>query len=446
MPVTQRTEAEVEQLCSTMRPKLVFALEERKIPRDVIAQFASLDIVTVNQFARTARSDDDFVQWLEEDVKANKADPGGRSLQARLFDAYDFCKKIKDEEDAVSAKSKALGQAAEAPRGDLAELRQTYQGLVGKIRDEVYPSYAYFNNRLQELEENELVAETLDAVTSRRLELQLGTDDYSIQWNRRGEAMMKRSKLRGQLPKTTEEYRTIYTIMGHHWSLVRLRHGSRPFLQGLDAAFWGQHVEHMLGEDVRGLCAKSPSGVTLAAISWHTFIVYDQELRNHAFKLVNEEGATIKDAMAKARHDNELRTKYLVTPLALNHLEGAPSGSGGNRTRADVDWNDNSTGTEGGRASKRARKKQEKASGGKGAKGGDKSKGKGKGKKGERSRLQQLRTAGRLKFGAEGSCWEFNKPSGCAKGDACPFAHTCANCGGRHSVEDCDSFAAAMAR
>ena len=94
MPVLVRSEVEAKELYASMRPKLAFVLEERKVPYEVIVQIASLDIVTVNQFARTGRNDDDFTQWLEEDVKASKADPGGRSLQARLFDAFDYCKRV----------------------------------------------------------------------------------------------------------------------------------------------------------------------------------------------------------------------------------------------------------------------------------------------------------------------------------------------------------------
>ena len=122
-------------------------LEERKIPREVIAQIASLDITTTSQFARTGRNDDDFAQWLEEDVQAKKSDPGGRSLHARLFDAFDLS-------TVILAKAKAGGQPTELFRGDHSELKRSYLTLVGPIRDELCPSHAYMNRRIQELEDN----------------------------------------------------------------------------------------------------------------------------------------------------------------------------------------------------------------------------------------------------------------------------------------------------
>ena len=140
MPVPVRSEVDAKELYASMRPTLIFFLGERKVPHDVIVQIASLDIVTVNQLARTGRSDDDFTQWLEEDVKANKADPGGRSLQARLFDAFDSCKRVKDEENTAMPKSSAIIQPLEIPRGDHLELWRTYQSITGQIRDELYPT------------------------------------------------------------------------------------------------------------------------------------------------------------------------------------------------------------------------------------------------------------------------------------------------------------------
>ncbi len=185
--------------------------------------------------------------------------------------------------------------------------------------------------------------------------------------------------------------------MSHHWALTRLRHSSRPFLQNLDDAFWTQHVRYMLGEEVRGLVAKSSSGAVLATTSWHTFIVYDQELRNLAFKNVNEQGMTIRDAMLAARRDNELRTKYLVTPLATAHLGTPPQQGGGGRKRGGADWDDGAASWE--QSGKGKQPKKQKAGGKKGEKKGDKAGGKAKAKskgKGPKTKLQMLRNAGKL--------------------------------------------------
>ncbi len=447
MPVDAFPEAEAKTLYESMRPQLTFMLEERKVPYDVIVKIASLDILTTNQYSRVGRNDDDFVAWLEEDVGVKKTDAGGRSLHARLLDALDLCRKLKEEESAVVAKARATGQPAEITGGAHLELRKTYQAVTGSIRDELYPSYAYFNARLQELEDNELTAETLDAVTSRRYELQQGNDDYAIQWNRNGEAVMKRFKLKGQLPKTTEDYRATYKIMAHHWALVRLRHGGRPFLKDLEPDVWAHHVDFMLGEEVRGLNAKDAAGNVVASISWHTFLVYDQEVRNAAMKAVNERGLTIANALVEARKCNELRTKFLVTQLALAHLETTSSNSSSAYSRApavETSWNDGH-GEDWKGAGRRAKKGATKNKGGKGG-GSDKAKGKGKPKsKGKAdgkgsTRLKVLKKAGLLKVGAEGSCFNFNKPGGCSN-SACNWPHICAHCGGRHSLENCPAYA-----
>ena len=195
-----------------------------------------------------------------------------------------------------------------------------------------------------------------------------------------------------------------------------------------------------------GLTARSPLGGASVTTSWQTFIVYDQELRNLAFKLVNGRGSTIKEALVAARQDNELRTKFLVTPLALSHLSAPPpipAGNVGKRAAADADdWHAHEEHV-GKRPPNKKQKTGEQKAGKKGDKGKSKGKSQGKGKQ-PKTRFAPLRNSGKLKFGAEGSCWDYNRPGGCGKGNTCDFAHTCAFCGGRHSVEDCDSYTAAM--
>ena len=42
MPVLVRSEVEAKELYASMRPKLTFVLEERKVPYEVIVQIASV--------------------------------------------------------------------------------------------------------------------------------------------------------------------------------------------------------------------------------------------------------------------------------------------------------------------------------------------------------------------------------------------------------------------
>ena len=68
-------------------------------------------------------------------------------------------------------------------------------------------------------------------------------------------------------------------------------------------------------------------------------------------------------------------------------------------------------------------------------KGRPKKKGKRKEKTGTGSRLNIARRNHVVRVGKGGCCFAFNKPEGCAKGDACEFQHICVYCEGPHSIE-----------
>ncbi len=238
MPVREITEAEINAAISSMAPRLVFLLEERRVPRPVIAAVGGDDVLTVAQFAKTGRNEEGFYSWLEEDIGIKVTDQGGRSLQARMADAWEAAKRHKEEGETMAGRTRAMGLQPELQKGDQVALRKQYRELAGTIDDDEYPSYSYLNNRLEELEEGELVAETLDEVTTRQMELRQPTDHLGgIAWNKKGEPILKKGKVRGSLPTDTEGYRRAYRIMKHHWALVRLRQGDRPFLRGLDGEF-----------------------------------------------------------------------------------------------------------------------------------------------------------------------------------------------------------------
>ena len=170
----------------------------------------------------------------------------------------------------------------------------------------------------------------MDCITSRKQELQNDSDDPTFTWTATGEPLLKKHKIRGRLPLTTEEFRLWMRIMRHHWGVVRVRHSDKPALAGLNAEFWENYTEYMLSEECRGYGVKDEGGRMEAQISWRAFLTYEQEVRNRSIKWVNELGLTICEATKRAMADNELRTKYLVSALAIQRA--ATPGGGTKRT------------------------------------------------------------------------------------------------------------------
>ncbi len=459
MPVRECTEEEVNSLIGTMAPRLVFLLEERRIPRPVIAAIGRDDVLTVAQFSKTGRNEEGFYSWVEDDLGIKVGDQGGRSLQARMADAWEASKRHKEEAESMAGRTRAMGLQPELQRGDQVALRKQYRDLAGAIEDDEYPSYSYLNNRLEELEEGELVAETLDEVTTRQMELRQPTDNLGgIAWNKKGEPILKKNRVRGSLPTDTEAYRRTDRVMRTHWALVRLRQGDRPFLRGLDSTFWTTHVEQMLGKDIHGYSVRDEYDRVIVKLSWADFLNFDQEVRKRAVRQVNETQATLADAINESRKDNELRTKFLVQRLAVAHLLPQPSGENWgplNPTRGpkrtvltleDQTNRPNHPGASGSDAPAARPKKQPKKKAA-GEKGGGKGKGTGKLDKSDPDwqRIAAARKISRHQQPGDGKgiCWNYNRSIGCQRAD-CNFHHLCLFCGRSHSLARCTDFDAAQ--
>ncbi len=217
--------------------------------------------------------------------------------------------------------------------------------------------------------------------------------------------------------------------MAHHWMIVRAKHPDRAILAGLTSETFSNHIDYLLGDTVYRLEAHDGSGEIAGRTTWASLIKYEFELRKFAYRRVNLGSATVAQSFVDARRNDELRTRFIVTSLALNVRRPEPP-------RFDTAGSS----TEG--ANKR---KRDKGAG----KGRGSLKGDGKGKKGQpdkAGRLNKLIKQKKAKLQTDGPngqkiCFGYNKPGGCNRGNQCTFAHVCAWCGASHSVEDCRTYA-----
>ena len=76
-------------------------------------------------------------------------------------------------------------------------------------------------------------------------------------------------------------------------------------------------LDWLLGEQVAELRAVTPSGEEAINPSWHVVLRYELEVRKEAMRQLNMCGVSPAAAFAAGRRSDELRTRNLITPLAL---------------------------------------------------------------------------------------------------------------------------------
>ena len=76
-------------------------------------------------------------------------------------------------------------------------------------------------------------------------------------------------------------------------------------------------MDWLLGDEVAELRAVASEGTDSVKPSWQTIFRYELEVREEAMRRINMCGLNVKEALWQARNSDDLRTSFLVTPLAL---------------------------------------------------------------------------------------------------------------------------------
>ena len=435
MPLVQLTIEQKEQALAVMSPGLKFLLEEKNVSEDIIAVIGHQEITQLNIFARIEATELGFRDWTKTDLQIEPTGKG-RVQTATLVDAWETARERIKKEAEYDAVARVEGAPREIIKSGHLLLRRSYESVHGETQDAHYPGYRYIESRLDQLEAGELRAEALDEVTSFELELN-ECDDVKLDFTSAGGLRLKRSKQKGCLPNNTERLRGIYKTMAIHWAVIRLRHPNKTQLSGLNRDVWLDHLEYLLGENILGLKSEDENGNVAAEVSWPCFLRYEHEIRKQAIKWVNNGTCTLVEGLRRARTDAELRMKFLITPLSVNVHRSGASGKR-HRSVTPIRGAESDKQLKAGKGGKKDRDHK----GGKSGKGD-----KGKGRKGEQATQWKFNIAkarGTAKLRTDGPnsvevCFLYNK-GGC-KRKACTFAHACANCLGKHSIENCPNFA-----
>ena len=154
-------------------------------------------------------------------------------------------------------------------------------------------------------------------------------------------------------------------------------------------------------------------------------------------------GASLATAFAAGRKSDELRTRYLITPLALG---GTPKGTQEPRLSA-IQQPKNKTQPQPKQAGKRPPQqvvpnakstKRQKQTSTKHAGGSEANNRYARVKKNAPSQLH-------MSNNGKSICFAFQTPKGCRRGETCYHQHVCAHCFGPHSFEECPNFSESRA-
>ena len=482
MPLKQITREEQQAGLKGMEPDLGYLLHDRGVDEQLVALIGHSKVTRLNIFAKIERNEEAVRKWLEDDFGLKSSDgTEAKVLIAKTLDAWEAAvKRVRAQAEAES-QARIDGRPKELMRGAHLALRRSFENLNGGTEEKYLPSRQLVDQRLDQIEEGEVKAEPLSDVVSlqKEEESDIKNTEVDVKFGN-GSIKFKKQNLKTSPPDTPEQLRSFYKIIANHWMMVKLKIPGKSWLVDHEASAWEAHVSYLLGDDVWGLEAKSAGGQVVARPAWLQVLEYEFRLRKEAYKQVNN-GVPLTEALKNARDSDSLKTRFLLTPMALtvntskaqssNTFEPArdeagltrvalPAGAGTGRGNGGGGFGGGGRGNGGagrgnglwkgawkGAGRGGGKGGNNKGGGGGGAGGGGNGGGSGKGgAKGVSNHFNRAKAdpqlARTLKFvTADGQkiCFRYNK--GKCTQDQCQFVHVCAKCEGAHPYERCTAWA-----
>ncbi len=288
--------------------ELLRILEDAEVGSEVRALFGHFGISKVRSFARLEPDESSLRELLKRDFEFGET-IAERISMAHVLVAWDAAKDRVKRQAEVATEARVHGTTPELPKSDSNSMRMAYEGVHGEISDALYPSNDYLKTKLDQVEDEIYEAEPLTEVISRD---NAAADGSDVTLTLVPTALrVSKVKHRIAAPRDTEQFRARLRTMAMCWELVRMRYPERKSLQGLTHQTFVDIVDYILGELVWQFRGPSEQQVT-----WMDVLEYEHQIRKRALKWVRQQKYTIKDAIAVAIKDQELRTTYFVTQLA----------------------------------------------------------------------------------------------------------------------------------
>ena len=189
---------------------------------------------------------------------------------------------------------------------------------LGTFSENDVPSSEYLALKVEECENGEVTAASLDEITSKAHK---NTASLQTSLDTSGHVRVVKTKTKGSLPSNTEEYRQAMKLEAVTWLCMASKFKAKHWLAGLKMEHFLKFVDCILGDRVNAMKVPVDNGQQAVKPNWALVLQYEHRLRREAMKLVNRAEATLAEALTRVTKDPDLKEAFFTTPLALTTTE-----------------------------------------------------------------------------------------------------------------------------
>eukprot|EP00971_Amphidinium_carterae_P056150 1107493-Amphidinium_carterae.3 len=286
-------------------------LAERKVPDQVSGKLADAGFTSVALWAGADETAGGIRTWAKADLALDLAvRPPDRLGLAALVDAWQASRMCVQKRNEKESEASMARVPAPVPRSDMVAMRATFQQHYRKLEEDQLPSVPLLELHFEMMAEGEFRAVLLSEVVSVEDQQE---DVQTLALDQHGHIKVQRAVHKVGPPGNTEELRGRLQVLANALTFCKLRFPSKPMLREVTPAILDDHLAFILGKQVYQLKSKH-LGMDIAGPTFELVLSYEWQIRRKAATLVNEGGMSLKDALADAAGDSQLKERHFNTP------------------------------------------------------------------------------------------------------------------------------------
>ena len=156
-------------------------------------------------FVALAESSTELREALKTDYQLDAAQGAGQRAEvARVISAWTAGRQLYEKENELQAESKVMGLPRSLQHSERLAMLRAVETTLGTLSEHDVPSSEYLALKVEECENGEVTAASLDEITSKAHK---NTASLQTSLDTSGHVRVVKTKTKGSLPSNTEEYR-----------------------------------------------------------------------------------------------------------------------------------------------------------------------------------------------------------------------------------------------
>eukprot|EP00435_Cladocopium_sp_Y103_P007668 s5210_g2.t1 len=257
------------------------------------------------------------------------ANPANRASLAAVVAAWQQAADAAEKERTTKAEARSLGLPKPLLQTERHAMRVAIEKVVGPLDEKEEPSADYLAQKLEEVEAGDLLASSLDDISSVKED---STSQLQSNLDATGRIRITREKKKSKLPASSEELRSKLRVEAHAMLMLAARFKNKVWFQELSMNTYQRYVDYLLGDKVYQLQISKGDGsaqTTWANPSWDLMLSFEHRLRKEAYRKASREGLPLSTTLKLVMEDASIKETHFVTPLTLEFARRGTSASSG---------------------------------------------------------------------------------------------------------------------